>query len=200
MGYASAMAVLLLVVAFALTRPDHPRLAAAACTTRGRRDEHRRRSAREPAPQRAVRRPARRSAGGGCSISIADHSLLIVAAIAFLAPVVFIVLTSLMTNDQALSSQLWPDPFRWRNYVDVFSSAPLWRWALNSFIYASLATIGLLRLEHPCRVRVRAPALARSRRDVPRRPRRPDAAAAGHGRAAVRDVGEARTSSARCGR
>jgi multiple sugar transport system permease protein len=77
-------------------------------------------------------------------VSIADHSLLIVAAVAFLAPVVFIVLTSLMTTDQALSSKLWPSPFRWHNYVDVFTSAPIWRWALNSFIYASLATIGLL--------------------------------------------------------
>jgi multiple sugar transport system permease protein len=77
-------------------------------------------------------------------ISIADHSFLIVAAVAFLAPVVFIALTSLMTTDQALSAKIWPSPFRWQNYVDVFSSAPLWRWALNSFIYASLATIGLL--------------------------------------------------------
>jgi multiple sugar transport system permease protein len=77
-------------------------------------------------------------------VAIADHSILIVVAIAFLAPVVFIGLTSLMTTDQALSARLWPSPFRWRNYVDVFSSAPLWRWALNSFMYASLATIGLL--------------------------------------------------------
>ena len=94
-------------------------------------------------------------------VSIADHSLLIAAAVAFLAPVIFIVLTSLMTNEQALSSQLWPDPFHWSNYIDVFSSAPLWRWALNSFIYAALATLGLLHLEHPRRVRVRTTALAR---------------------------------------
>jgi multiple sugar transport system permease protein len=77
-------------------------------------------------------------------IAVADHALLIALAFAFLLPVVFIVLTSLMTNDQALSSSLWPAPFRWSNYTDVFSSSPLWRWALNSFMYASLATIGLL--------------------------------------------------------
>ena len=65
-------------------------------------------------------------------------------AVAFLAPVVFIGLTSLMTTDQALSAQLWPSPFAWHNYVEVFSSAPIWRWALNSFIYSSLATLGLL--------------------------------------------------------
>jgi multiple sugar transport system permease protein len=44
-------------------------------------------------------------------ISIADHSLLIVLATAFLAPVVFVALTSLMTTDQALSARLWPSPF-----------------------------------------------------------------------------------------
>lgn len=77
-------------------------------------------------------------------VAVADHSLLIAAGVAFAAPVVFILLTSLMTNEQALSERLWPEPFRWGNYVDVFESAPLWRWALNSFVYASLATVGLL--------------------------------------------------------
>jgi multiple sugar transport system permease protein len=77
-------------------------------------------------------------------IAIAEHSLLIVAAVVFLAPVAFVALTALMTNDQALSDRLWPSPFQWGNFVDVFESAPLWRWALNSFIYATLATLGLL--------------------------------------------------------
>ena len=49
-----------------------------------------------------------------------------------------------MTNEQALSADLWPAPVPLENFVDVFPSAPLWRWALNSFLYASLATIGLL--------------------------------------------------------
>jgi multiple sugar transport system permease protein len=77
-------------------------------------------------------------------VAVADHSLLIALGIVFVTPVVFVLLTSLMTNAQALSADLWPRPFRWQNYVDVFSDAPLWRWALNSFIYSGLATIGLL--------------------------------------------------------
>jgi multiple sugar transport system permease protein len=77
-------------------------------------------------------------------VGIADHSLLIAAGVAFVAPVVFITLTALMTTDQALSDRLWPEPFQWGNFIDVFESAPLWRWALNSFIYASLGTLGLL--------------------------------------------------------
>jgi multiple sugar transport system permease protein len=77
-------------------------------------------------------------------ISVADHSLLIVASIMFLAPFVFIVMTSLMTDGQALSPRLWPSPFRWQNYPDVFHTAPIVRYALNTTMYAVLATIGVL--------------------------------------------------------
>ena len=62
----------------------------------------------------------------------------------FLAPFVFITLTSLMTNDQALSPRLWPDPFQWSNFVDVFHTAPIWRYGLNTLLYAGLATVGVL--------------------------------------------------------
>jgi multiple sugar transport system permease protein len=77
-------------------------------------------------------------------VAVADHSLLIAAALMFLAPFVFITLTALMTNGQALSPRLWPEPFRWSNFVDVFHTAPIWRYALNTFFYAGLATIGVL--------------------------------------------------------
>jgi multiple sugar transport system permease protein len=77
-------------------------------------------------------------------VAVADHSLLIAAALMFLAPFAFITLTALMTNDQALSPRLWPEPFRWDNFVDVFRTAPIWRYALNTFFYAGLATIGVL--------------------------------------------------------
>jgi multiple sugar transport system permease protein len=77
-------------------------------------------------------------------VAVADHSLLIAAAVIFLLPFVFIVLTSLMTSHQALSPKLWPEPFAWHNYIDVFSKAPLWRYALNTLLYGGLATLGLL--------------------------------------------------------
>ena len=77
-------------------------------------------------------------------VAVADHSLLIAAAALFVAPVVFVTLTALMTNEQALSPRLWPEPFQWSNFTEVFHSSPLWRWALNSFVYSSLATLGLL--------------------------------------------------------
>ena len=77
-------------------------------------------------------------------MGVATHSLLIVAAIVFLLPFVFIVLTSLMSSQQALSPRLWPEPFAWHNYIDVFSKAPMWRYALNTLLYGGLATLGLL--------------------------------------------------------
>ena len=77
-------------------------------------------------------------------IAIADHAVLIGLAIAFLAPFVFIVLTALMTSDQALSSRLWPEPFHLSNFADVFDRAPLFRYGVNTFLYAGLATVGML--------------------------------------------------------
>ena len=77
-------------------------------------------------------------------LAFANHSLLIVTAVIFISPFIFIVLTSLMTNQQALSPKLWPDPFAWHNFADVFSKAPMWRYAFNTLLYAGLGTLGLL--------------------------------------------------------
>jgi multiple sugar transport system permease protein len=77
-------------------------------------------------------------------VAVADHSLLIAAAIAFVFPIVFMLLTSVMTNDQALSTKLWPEPFQWSNYSDVFDKAPMLRYGLNTLIYSGLATVFML--------------------------------------------------------
>jgi multiple sugar transport system permease protein len=76
--------------------------------------------------------------------AVANHSILIAAAIMFLAPFAFITLTALMTNDQALSARLWPHPFAFHNFVKVFTTAPLWHWTLNTLMYSGLATLGVL--------------------------------------------------------
>jgi multiple sugar transport system permease protein len=92
-------------------------------------------------PQTATRRRVRRQRA---LIALADHCLLIVLAIAFLAPFAFMALTALMTNDQALSSHLWPRPFHLSNFGDVFAKAPMWRYTLNTMLYAVLSTVGVL--------------------------------------------------------
>jgi multiple sugar transport system permease protein len=99
------------------------------------------------APGRAAlvrRRPPGRVRRRRLLVTVADHSVLIALAIAFIAPFVFMVLTALMTSDQALSSKLWPHPFHWSNFGDVFDRAPLWRYTLNSMLYAGLSTLGVL--------------------------------------------------------
>ena len=90
------------------------------------------------------RRPPARVRRKRFLLAVAQHSVLIAVAVAFLAPFVFIVLTSLMTTNQALSSDLWPHPFRLQNFADVFSKAPLARWTFNTFVYSCLATIGVV--------------------------------------------------------
>jgi multiple sugar transport system permease protein len=101
----------------------------------------------QAAAPRAVlvrRRPPRSVRRRRMLIAIADHSLLIAAAIMFLAPFAFMVMTALMTNDQALSSRLWPKPFHWSNFTDVFTKAPFWRYTANTMLYAGLSTIGVV--------------------------------------------------------
>jgi len=96
------------------------------------------------APTTTRRRPPRAVRRRRLLLFVAEHSLLIAVAALFILPVIFVVLTSLMTDKQALSTSLWPHPFQWSNYTDVFRKSPLWRWSFNSFVYSSLATLGLL--------------------------------------------------------
>ncbi len=96
---------------------------------------------RAPLVRRTVPRAVRRRR---LLIAIADHSVLIVLAIMFIAPFVFMALTALMTNAQALTPNLWPQPFDFHNVVQVFNEAPMLRYAGNTFMYATLATIGLV--------------------------------------------------------
>src|SRR3954447_24772316 len=86
---------------------------------------------------RAVRRKRR-------LVAVFENSLLIALAIAFLAPIAFMLLTGLMTDRQSLSSDLWPDTFQFSNFTEVFHKAPLLSYARNTFLYATLSTIGVL--------------------------------------------------------
>jgi len=97
--------------------------------------------------------PRQRSLAGGVDgrqrraallAAVGQHSVAIVLVIVFLAPFVFIVMTALMTDAQALSGSLWPRPFRWANFQDVFSSTALLRYAGNTMVYAVLSTLGVL--------------------------------------------------------
>jgi multiple sugar transport system permease protein len=77
-------------------------------------------------------------------LAVGSHSLLIALATMFVAPMVFVVLTALMTNQQALSTHLWPNPFRWSNFLDVWRAQPLLRYAWNTLQVALLSTLGIV--------------------------------------------------------
>jgi len=77
-------------------------------------------------------------------MAIANHSVAIVLSIIFLVPFAFIVSTALMTNQQMGSLSVWPSPFKWSNFTDLFEFFPFWRFAWNSLLYAGLGTIGVV--------------------------------------------------------
>ncbi len=77
-------------------------------------------------------------------MSVANHSVAIALSIVFVIPFVFVLLTSLMTRQQALSTHLWPKPFHWSNYREIFNIIPLLRYGLNTMTYASLSAVGVV--------------------------------------------------------
>ncbi|BDZ49194.1 sugar ABC transporter permease [Frondihabitans sucicola] len=75
---------------------------------------------------------------------IAEHAALVAVAVLCLAPIVFVVLTSLMSSNQALTASIIPTHWEWSNYVKVFTTVPLAQWFGNSAMYAVLATLFML--------------------------------------------------------
>ncbi|MFE3150644.1 carbohydrate ABC transporter permease [Streptomyces sp. NPDC059218] len=72
---------------------------------------------------------------------IAVHSLGVAAALFFVLPFVFLLLTSLMSDQQALTRDLWPHPFEWSNYRRVFETDGFLIWWRNTLLYAGLGTV-----------------------------------------------------------
>jgi multiple sugar transport system permease protein len=68
------------------------------------------------------------------------HAIAIALSAMFLCPIVFLLLTSFMTDDQALTASLWPTSWHPGNYTEVFARTPLPRYLLNTIVYAVCAT------------------------------------------------------------
>ncbi|MCT7354401.1 carbohydrate ABC transporter permease [Streptomyces sp. 15-116A] len=71
---------------------------------------------------------------------IAVHALGIAAALFFTLPFVFVALTSLMSDQQALTRDLIPDTWNWDNYRTVLSTGGFLTWWKNTLLYAFLGT------------------------------------------------------------
>jgi multiple sugar transport system permease protein len=96
-----------------------------------------------------ARRRRRRRTRAEMLYFVARHSIAIALSLMFLAPVIFLVLTSFMTDNQSLTSNLWPTTWHPENYADVFSRTPLPRYLLNTIVYAVLATLFMLLASVP---------------------------------------------------
>ena len=71
--------------------------------------------------------------------------MLIVLSAMFALPLAWMVGTSFKTAQQALTLPVvwWPHPFVWSNYPQLFASLPMWRFFLNTFVYAAVTIVGV---------------------------------------------------------
>ena len=75
---------------------------------------------------------------------LAKHAVAVALAVVFLAPFLFILLTALMSSDQAGTASLWPHSWHPGNFVEVFRTAPMFSYLGNTLEYAGLATVFML--------------------------------------------------------
>jgi multiple sugar transport system permease protein len=69
--------------------------------------------------------------------------LLLVCAAVFLYPFVWLLAASLKTSGQVFDNSLWPRPFQWNNYVQVWRELPVLHWIFNSVSIALLASFAV---------------------------------------------------------
>ncbi|MFD9339364.1 carbohydrate ABC transporter permease [Streptomyces sp. NPDC060028] len=72
---------------------------------------------------------------------IAVHSLGIAAALFFVLPFLFLFLTSVMSDQQALTRDLWPRTWEWGNYTKVWDTPGFLTWWRNTLLYAGVGTL-----------------------------------------------------------
>ncbi|MEV7414700.1 carbohydrate ABC transporter permease [Streptomyces sp. NPDC089919] len=71
---------------------------------------------------------------------VAVHSLAVAAALFFVLPFVFLFLTSVMSDRQALTRDLWPHTWEWANYAKVWHTPGFLTWWRNTLLYAGVGT------------------------------------------------------------
>ncbi|MFD9224137.1 carbohydrate ABC transporter permease [Streptomyces sp. NPDC060064] len=96
-----------------------------------------------PTASEAISRsPAARSARRKALLQwVAVHSLGLAAALFFVLPFAFLFLTSVMSDQQALTRDLWPQNWEWSNYADVWNTPGFLTWWKNTLLYAGLGTV-----------------------------------------------------------
>jgi multiple sugar transport system permease protein len=77
------------------------------------------------------------------------HAIAIALALLFLLPFVFIALTALMSDDQTLTRDLWPQTWQWHNLVETWHTPGFTTWWRNTIVYAVAGTILTLLSSFP---------------------------------------------------
>lgn len=77
-------------------------------------------------------------------LKVANHSVALALTVVFLMPFVFVLLTALMSRQQALSTDYWPHPFVWSNFLHISDLMPIVRDGWNSTVYAVLSSVGVV--------------------------------------------------------
>ena len=72
------------------------------------------------------------------------HAYAVAALLFFVLPFVFVLLTSVMTDQQALTRDLWPNTWEWSNFKTVWETPGFLTWWRNTLMYATLGTILML--------------------------------------------------------
>lgn len=99
---------------------------------------------RRPAPRKAApRMSAHHRAERRRAVLqwVGVHSLGVAAALFFVLPFVFLFLTSVMSDQQALTRDLSPDTWEWGNYATVWHTPGFLTWWRNTLLYAGLGTL-----------------------------------------------------------
>ncbi|RLL66811.1 carbohydrate ABC transporter permease [Streptomyces sp. Z26] len=103
------------------------------------------RTAPEPtsrtAPGTAGRPPAPYGRRAATLEWIAVHALAVAAALFFVLPFVFVLLTAVMSDSQALTRDLWPNTWEWGNFRTVWETPGFLTWWRNTLLYAGLGTV-----------------------------------------------------------
>ncbi|MEN9711317.1 MAG: hypothetical protein RL441_1309 [Actinomycetota bacterium] len=73
---------------------------------------------------------------------VAAHSGAITLGIMFIFPLYLVFVISVMSFDQASNRDLWPNPFLWHNYAEVFTAVPFLKWTWNTFFISFMTMIG----------------------------------------------------------
>ncbi|ETT64626.1 carbohydrate ABC transporter permease [Paenibacillus sp. FSL H8-0457] len=77
---------------------------------------------------------------------ILPHAVLLLFAVIFLFPFVWLVMTSLKTPEEILEfpPSIFPETFQWSNYKEALSAIPFTRYMMNTFLICMVNIIGQL--------------------------------------------------------